>query len=43
MIDYFSEFFGWFLGTGIILFITFVLINFIGSLKDFFRYRVPRD
>jgi len=41
MTDYFGEFFGKFLLFSIILFLTFILFDFFGRIRDFFTYRTP--
>ncbi len=38
--DYLGEFFAKFFGMGIILYLIFCVIDFIGSIRDWFKYRV---
>lgn len=37
--NYFSEFFGNLIGFAVLLFLTFILIDGICGIRDFFKYR----
>jgi hypothetical protein len=41
--NYLEEFLGKFVETGLILYLIFVVVDFVGSFRDWFKYRVRND